>query len=231
MTTTTKRFTVYGRPSQNPHHAGKMLWSMSDSQPSSGSDGHVADWLEGETPYGATVPYTRETVKAAAERACAEANDRFERMKAEKAGEGLAWVQSTAGSRPWFWGLVDPGPRHVPEHVERHRTKPMATPRTTTKRDVGVSYRSVDGFSQTRSFKTLEGAQAYAQKMVGDAPTFGSFYAVSDDGVGRVTVRGATLAELFPRSAAGERDEVDRGGGGAKGAGRPRRARARSSPR
>jgi hypothetical protein len=58
----------------------------------------------------------------------------------------------------------------------------------------------VDGFRKTRSFQSLKGAQKFAQEWVGETPeisrTFG--YAVSADGIGKVTVRGATLLDLFP---------------------------------
>jgi len=72
-------------------------------------------------------------------------------------------------------------------------------------RSIKVSYRSVDRCSKSRSFKTLEGAQKFAQEWVGETPEMGSFYAVSGDGIGRVTVEGATLQELFPRVAPASR--------------------------
>lgn len=70
---------------------------------------------------------------------------------------------------------------------------------------ITVRYRSVDGCSKSRSYATLAGAQKYAQRMVGKHPEQGSFYAVSGDGIGRVTVEGARLEDLFP--ATKERDE------------------------
>jgi hypothetical protein len=65
---------------------------------------------------------------------------------------------------------------------------------------ITVRYLAVDGFSKTRRFKTLAGAQKFAQHYLGEHPEFyeRSWYAVSFDGVGRVTVEGATLADLFP---------------------------------
>src|SRR6188768_740092 len=69
---------------------------------------------------------------------------------------------------------------------------------------ISVSYRSLDHYSETRSFRTLNGAQKYAQKWVGAHPDLGSFYAVSNDGVGRITVKGCTLAELFPAETSSE---------------------------
>jgi len=68
-------------------------------------------------------------------------------------------------------------------------------------RNIKVSYRSIDRCSKTRRFKTLEGAQKFAQEWVGETPELGSFYAVSGDGIGRITVEGATLTELFPKLA------------------------------
>lgn len=65
---------------------------------------------------------------------------------------------------------------------------------------ISVTYSSVDGYRKTRRYKSLFGAQKFAQKMVGERPdvsaTFG--YAVSDDGVGKITVRGASIFDLFP---------------------------------
>jgi hypothetical protein len=78
--------------------------------------------------------------------------------------------------------------------------------RITTKRNVRVSYSSIDHFRQTRGFKTLEGAQNFAQKWIGETPEIGTCYAISGDGIGRITVKGATLAELFPRCGAGKED-------------------------
>jgi hypothetical protein len=63
-----------------------------------------------------------------------------------------------------------------------------------------VRYSSIDHFRETRSFKTLKGAHDYAVKRVGEHPDFGSWdvpYAVSFDGIGKITVEGCTLQELF----------------------------------
>jgi len=73
--------------------------------------------------------------------------------------------------------------------------------RIVTKRNVHVSYSSIDNFHRTRSFKTLENAQNFAQKWIGETPEFGTGYAISDDGIGKITVNGATIAELFPKAA------------------------------
>lgn len=66
---------------------------------------------------------------------------------------------------------------------------------------ITIVYSSVDGGWTTRKFKTLKGARAFAHKWVGGHPEIGSSYAVSGDGIGKVTVQGATLAELFPAAA------------------------------
>jgi hypothetical protein len=62
---------------------------------------------------------------------------------------------------------------------------------------IKVRYSSIDHFRQTRTFKTLEGARKYAADRVGDNPDMGSHYAVSFDGIGKITVEGCTLQELF----------------------------------
>ena len=70
-----------------------------------------------------------------------------------------------------------------------------------------VIYRSIDRVRIARSFKTLKGAQAFAHKWVGEHPeiatsfSVAASYAVSGDGVGKITVEGCTLAEIFPENA------------------------------
>lgn len=67
---------------------------------------------------------------------------------------------------------------------------------------IAVTYNSIDCYRGTRRvFKTLEGARKFAQKWVGEAPEMGSYYAVSGDGVGKVTCEGCTLYDLFPKLA------------------------------
>ena len=67
---------------------------------------------------------------------------------------------------------------------------------------ITVRYTSVDRFSETRKFKTLKGAQRFAQKWVGDHPDLGRWYAVSFDGIGKVVVSGCSLEDLFPEESA-----------------------------
>jgi len=63
---------------------------------------------------------------------------------------------------------------------------------------ITVRYSAVDGYSARKRFASLQEAQKFARKWVGDHPEIGSNYAISDDGVGKVTVSGTTLTELFP---------------------------------
>lgn len=63
---------------------------------------------------------------------------------------------------------------------------------------ITVRYSSVDGFSEKRAFKTISGARAYATSRVGPtAEVSSSGYAVSGDGVGKITVDGIGLRELL----------------------------------
>lgn len=72
---------------------------------------------------------------------------------------------------------------------------------------ITVRYTSIDRCSKSAKYKTLEGAQKFAQKWVGKTPeiSWQFFYAVSGDGVGKVTVSGedkngkpVTIFDLFP---------------------------------
>lgn len=64
---------------------------------------------------------------------------------------------------------------------------------------IKVHLRAVDGFAKTRTFKTLAGAQKFAQRYAGRGPEIGGgYYAISADGVCRITVDGAKLRDLFP---------------------------------
>ena len=63
---------------------------------------------------------------------------------------------------------------------------------------IRLRYESVDGANKLANFKTLKGARNWATLRVGPNPDMGLSYAVSDDGVGKVTVvEGTTLGELF----------------------------------
>jgi len=66
---------------------------------------------------------------------------------------------------------------------------------------IQVTYDSIDGHSETREFKTLRGARKFAQKWVGETPELGSYYAVSYDGVGKISSFGCAVKDLFPEAA------------------------------
>lgn len=64
---------------------------------------------------------------------------------------------------------------------------------------IRVTYRTIDRFSKSRSFKTIAGARAFAGRCVGKTPevSSGFNYAVSYDGVGKITAN-IPVRELFP---------------------------------
>ena len=63
---------------------------------------------------------------------------------------------------------------------------------------ISIRIRSIDGFTESRSFKSLAGASKFAQAALGLYPDLSSTYAIADDGVVKLTVRGASLLDLFP---------------------------------
>lgn len=63
---------------------------------------------------------------------------------------------------------------------------------------ITIRYASIDGCHHTKVYKTLEGAQKFAQEKVGTTPDLGSHYAVSFDGIGKITVEGCVILDLFP---------------------------------
>jgi hypothetical protein len=63
---------------------------------------------------------------------------------------------------------------------------------------ISVHYSTIDRFSIRRTFATLAGAQRFAAKYLGDHPEIGRGYAISSDGIGRVTCQGCALSDLFP---------------------------------
>lgn len=72
---------------------------------------------------------------------------------------------------------------------------------------ITVTYASIDGVRDRRRFKTLYGARLFAHLFLGETPEVGSTYAISGDGIGRVTVDGATLSDLFPKTIAPPENE------------------------
>jgi len=69
---------------------------------------------------------------------------------------------------------------------------------------IQVTYKSIDGCRKSGAFTTLAGARSFAVKWVGATPEiserFG--YAVSGDGIGKVTCSGCGIGELFQAAAA-----------------------------
>ena len=65
---------------------------------------------------------------------------------------------------------------------------------------IKVHVEAVDGFKTTHLCKNLTEARKAAQEHVGATPDIGSGYAVSADGVVKVTADGASLRDLFPRN-------------------------------
>lgn len=64
-------------------------------------------------------------------------------------------------------------------------------------------YTSIDGAERREAFFSLDAARERAQYWMGKHPTLGTFYAVTDDGIGRLEITGgeATLQDLFPDSS------------------------------
>jgi len=84
--------------------------------------------------------------------------------------------------------------------VECFSTEQGAIDKANKAARITVFLRSVDGFSKSRKFKTLDGARKFAQAYAGKTPELGGGYAISADGVCRIMVSGAKLSELFPES-------------------------------
>ena len=63
---------------------------------------------------------------------------------------------------------------------------------------IKLYFETLDGVRKTKSFNTLAGARKTTWNWVGKDAEIGSYYAVSGDGVVKVTIlQGCTLAELF----------------------------------
>jgi hypothetical protein len=60
-----------------------------------------------------------------------------------------------------------------------------------------ITYTSVDGASHTRRFQSVKNARAFAHTCVGPQDIEGGSYAVSNDGVGKITWKGVSRRELF----------------------------------
>ena len=60
-----------------------------------------------------------------------------------------------------------------------------------------ITYTSIDGVRKTRSFKTLNAARKFAYDCVGPQDVEGGSYAVSFDGIGKITWTDVLRAALF----------------------------------
>jgi hypothetical protein len=67
--------------------------------------------------------------------------------------------------------------------------------------NITVRYSAIDNVKIVRKFSNIEKARDFAVEMIGENPEFGSTYAVSGDGVGKVVVEGISLADLFKKPA------------------------------
>jgi hypothetical protein len=71
---------------------------------------------------------------------------------------------------------------------------------------IKVRYTTIDRYKETKSFSTLRGARAYAQKWVGRNPDMGSHYAISDDGVGKITMEWISFEPIGTETRVNLRD-------------------------
>lgn len=85
-------------------------------------------------------------------------------------------------------------------HLKSRRTgvdlREVANKLTEHPFQIKLRFSSLDGARWTKTFKTIEGARKAALHQIGP-PEIGSTYAVSGDGVCKVTVEGCTIKELF----------------------------------
>lgn len=107
----------------------------------------------------------------------------------------LCPMHGTVPGSPPAPGVVCNGAsRACPQNItDSEESKP-----THEKRSIKIKLRGIDGWSFSRVYKTLAGAQKKAHNHVGKHPDIGIGYAVSFDGVVTCRVEGATLDELFP---------------------------------
>ncbi len=76
-------------------------------------------------------------------------------------------------------------------------------------KEIQVAYHAVDGYRETRYFKTWKGAQRYAQRMIGVHPEILSdHYAISGDGISKIASN-VPLTKLFPDSEPDNLDSED----------------------
>jgi hypothetical protein len=64
--------------------------------------------------------------------------------------------------------------------------------------DIRIQYTAIDGAKKGGIFKTLDGAKKFAWRWVGMYPDRGQGYAISADGIGKITFSGVSVEDLFP---------------------------------
>lgn len=62
---------------------------------------------------------------------------------------------------------------------------------------ITIFYSANDGYKEQKTFNDIKSAKEYAEKWVGKNPDLGRNYAVSEDGIGKIVVKGITLEQLF----------------------------------
>lgn len=62
---------------------------------------------------------------------------------------------------------------------------------------IKLRFSTLDGIRKTKAFKSLKGARKAAHAWIGADADVGGHYAVSTDGVVKLTVEGCTLADIF----------------------------------
>jgi len=97
------------------------------------------------------------------------------------------FIDAYEAARPFYERIAveEPDQREQPQREQGRRIR--------------VTYRAVDGYTKSATLRTLNGARGWAQRYLGETPELGQTYAVSGDGVGQITVKGASLFELFPK--------------------------------
>lgn len=86
-----------------------------------------------------------------------------------------------------------PRRRHAPASPASRQRNPTASGEP-----IVVTAHFVEGGSARKTFKTLAGAQKYAQGRIGAHPDMGGSYAVDNYGSCKITVSGTSLRSLFP---------------------------------
>ncbi len=68
---------------------------------------------------------------------------------------------------------------------------------------IKIHYESIDGYRKSKTFRSLLAAAGWAHGWVGPHAELGSNYAISADGIGKITCEGCMLASLFDLDALG----------------------------